>query len=315
MSRHPRILVTAAAALAISAGGGLLHRSAAQDKAPPAARGDDSPAQPERAEDRAALRKRTEEILKAADKADAKALAGFWTETGEYVRGDDLTIRGRANIEKAYAEHFKAKKAGSVELQAESARFLSDDTAIQEGTFVVKRPNPAEETRSRFSALFVRQKGQWYLGLLREWAEGPSLQELAWLVGSWTSRTGDAEVKAVFEWTEDKSFLRGRFSMKHEGHTAAGFQVLALDPATKALRSWTFQAGGGLGEAAWTRTDKGWTAKTTGVTPDGESVTATTELTPIDANSFTWKSVDRTVGGEKVPDVGPVKVVREGPGK
>ena len=100
------------------------------------------------------------------------------------MRGDDLTIRGRANIEKAYAEHFKTVKPGTVELQGESVRFLSDDTAIQEGTFLVKRPNPAEETRSRFSAMYVRVKGQWYLGLLREWAEGPSLQELAWLVGT-----------------------------------------------------------------------------------------------------------------------------------
>jgi uncharacterized protein (TIGR02246 family) len=301
-------------ALALSVGVGSLNRSAAQDRTPPA-RTDNPVGELDRAEDRAALRKRTEEMLKAAARADAKELAGFWTETGEYVRGDDLTIRGRSNIEKAYTEHFKAKRPGTVELHGESVRFLSDDTAIQEGTFLVKRPNPAEETRNRFSALLVRVKGQWYMGLLREWSEGPSLQELAWLVGTWTSRTDDSEVKTVFEWTEDRSFLRGRFSMKHKDHTTTGFQILALDPATKALRSWTFEAGGGLGQAAWARTDKGWTAKTTAVTPEGEKVAATTELTPIDGNSFTWKSTDRTVGGEKMPDVGPIKVVREEPKK
>jgi uncharacterized protein (TIGR02246 family) len=314
MSRHARVVV-AATALALSVGVGLLDRSAAQDKGPPAARRDNTAEQPDRAEDRAALRKRTEEMLKAAGRADARELAGFWTETGEYMRGDDLTIRGRANIEKAYAEHFKAKKSGTVELHGESVRFLSDDTAIQEGTFLVKRPNPAEETRSRFSALLVRVKGQWYLGLLREWTEGPTLQEFAWLVGSWTSRTDDGEVKTVFEWTEDKTFLRGRFSIKHKDHVATGFQILALDPATRTLRSWTFEAGGGLGQAAWARTEKGWIAKTTAVTPEGEKITATTELTPIDMNTFTWKSTDRTIGGEKVADVGPIKVAREEPRK
>jgi uncharacterized protein (TIGR02246 family) len=308
-------VVVAAAALALSVGVGALDRSAAQDKAPPAAREDNPAGQTGRTEDRAALRKRAQEILKAADRADAKELAGFWTETGEYVRGDDLTIRGRANIEKAYAERFKGKKLGTVELHGESARFLSDDTAILDGTFLVKRSNPAEDSRSRFSALFVRVKGDWYLGLLREWSEGPSVQELAWLVGTWTSRANDTEMRVVFEWTEDKTFLRGRFSMKQEGRTAGGFQIVALDPATKALRSWTFESGGGLGEAAWVRTEKGWVAKSTAVTPEGEKVTATTELTPIDTNSFTWKSVDRTIGGEKVPDVGPIKVVREGNGK
>src|SRR5262245_37834374 len=157
MSRRAGVVV-AAAALALSVGVGWLGRSAAQDRVPPAARGDDPPGQPDRAEDRAALRKRTEEILKAASRKDARELAAFWTETGEYMRGDDLTIRGRTNIEKAYAEHFKSKKPGEVELQGESVRFLADDTAIQEGTFRVKRPNPAEETRSRFSALYVRVK-------------------------------------------------------------------------------------------------------------------------------------------------------------
>jgi uncharacterized protein (TIGR02246 family) len=313
MHRHAGVVV-AVSALALCVAAGALYRSEAQDKAPPPARAGDTPGQADRAEDRAALHKRIEEVLKAAARTDAKELAGFWTETGEYVR-DELTIRGRANIEKAYADHFKTVKPGAVELQDESVRFLSDDTAIQEGTFLVKRPNPADETRSRFSVLFVRVKGQWYVGLLRESPEGPSLQELAWLVGTWTSHTDDAEVKTVFEWTEDRTFLRSRFSMKHKERTASGFQVLALDPATKGLRSWTFESGGGLGEAVWARTDKGWTAKTTAVTPEGEKVTATTELTPIDANSFTWKSVDRTIGGEKVPDVGPIKVVREGPGK
>jgi uncharacterized protein (TIGR02246 family) len=308
-------IVVVAAVLAVGAGAGAPHQSAAQDKGPTPARAGEQAAKPERAEDRAALRKRTEEILKAADKADAKQLAAFWTETGEYVRGDDLTIRGRANIEKAYAERFKAKKPATVELHGDTVRFLSEDTAIQEGTFLVKRPNPADESRSRFSALFVREKGQWYLGLLREWAEGPSIQELAWLVGSWTSRSEGAEMKVVFEWTEDRTFLRSRFTMKHEGRTSTGFQILALDPATKGLRSWTFEAGGGLGEAAWVRTEKGWIAKAAAVTGDGDKVTATTELTPIDANSFTWRSLDRTVGGEKLPDLGPFKVVREGPAK
>src|SRR5262245_27456899 len=87
--------------------------------APPAARGDDPPKESERAEDQAAVRKRTEDLLKAVAKGDAKELAAFWTDTGEYLRGDDLTIRGRANIEKAYAEHFKTRKPGTVELQSE----------------------------------------------------------------------------------------------------------------------------------------------------------------------------------------------------
>src|SRR5690348_9357792 len=107
----------------------------------PPARGDDE--EPDRAADRAAVRARTEEFLKALARGEAREVAAFWTATGEYVRGD-LTIRGRANIEKAYAEHLKKKQPGTVTVEGASIRFLSDDTAVQEGVFVVKRPNPAD---------------------------------------------------------------------------------------------------------------------------------------------------------------------------
>lgn len=147
----------------------------------PLARGDGG--EPDRAADQAAVRARTKEFLKALAKGDAREVAAFWTATGEYVRGD-LTIRGRANIEKAYAEHLKKKQPGTVTLEGESVRFLSEDTAVQEGVFVVKQPNPAKSTRSDFSALFVRSGGKWHFGQLRESPETPSLQELAWLVGS-----------------------------------------------------------------------------------------------------------------------------------
>jgi uncharacterized protein (TIGR02246 family) len=285
--------------------------------APPAARAAQQSRQAqgaERASDQAAILRRTQEFLRAVSRGEARDLAAFWTDQGEYIRGD-LTIRGRENIEKAYAESLKQREPAEIELQSESVRFLADDTAIQEGTFLVKRPSAAERVRSRFVILYVRVSSQWHIGLLRESPEGPSLQDLAWLVGTWSSASDGADVRAVFEWTENRKFLRGNFTMKQDDRAVSGFQVLALDPATGSIKAWTFGGDGDLGEAVWTRTEKGWSVKTTGVTSEGEPVMATTLITPIDADSFTWQSVDRTVDGEKQPDVGPVKVVRARAGK
>lgn len=265
----------------------------------------------DRKEDQAAVRKRTGEFIKALAGGDAKEIAAFWTSSGEYMRGDDLTIRGRSAIEKAYAEHLKKRPPGTVELLSDSVRFLADDTAVEEGTFLVKRPNPAEQTRSRFTVLYVRVKGQWHFALLREFVQGPSLQELAWLVGAWSFKSEHGDARAVYEWTENKKFLRCNFTISVEGRKATGFQVLALGPATDSIKSWTFESDGGLAEAVWARTEKGWTAKATGVTAEGEKVTATIRLTPTDEDSFTYEAVDRTIDGEKLPDVGPVKVTRE----
>jgi uncharacterized protein (TIGR02246 family) len=274
----------------------------------PPARCDDK--EPERAADAAAVRARTQEFLKALAKGDAREVAYFWTNTGEYVRDGDVTIRGRDNIEKAYAEHLKTKKPGTVTIEGESIRFLSEDTGVQEGVFVVKRPNPAETTRNRFSALVVRSGGKWYFGLLRELPEAPSLQELAWLVGSWTFPSDGAETRMVVEWTESKKHLLCRTTRKQEDQTTTATQILAVHPATGAIQSWTFESDGSLGEAIWSRKDKGWVAKMTSVTADGDKATATTILTPIDENTFTFQSSERIVDGEKAADVGPIKVTR-----
>jgi uncharacterized protein (TIGR02246 family) len=281
--------------------------------AQPPAPGDDE--EPDRSADKAAVRDRTQEFLKALAKGDAKEVAAFWTATGEYARGGDLTIRGRANIEKAYAEHLKKKQPGKVTVEGESIRFLSDDTAVQEGVFVVKRPNPAESTRSQFSALFVRSGGKWYFGLLRESPEGPSLQELAWLVGSWKYSSDGAETRMVVEWAEGKKYLLCRTTRKQDDQTTTATQILALHPATDAIQSWTFESDGSLGEAVWSRNDKGWTAKATSFDADGDKVTATTVLTPVDEDTFTFQSTERVVDGEKAPDVGPIKVTRVAAGK
>jgi uncharacterized protein (TIGR02246 family) len=271
------------------------------------ARGDDQ--EPDRAADRAAVRARTREFLDALAKGDAREAAAFWTPTGEYVRGD-LTLRGRANIGKAYAEHFKTKRPGTVNVEDESIRFLSDDTAVQEGVFVVKRPNPAETTRSDFSALMVRSGGKWLFGQLRESPDAPSLQELAWLVGTWTFPADGAEARMVVEWAEGKKYLLCRTLRGPDDRDVTATQILAVHPGTGAVQSWTFESDGSLGEAVWSRTDKGWAAKVKSVTADGEKVTATTTLTPVDENTFTFQTTGRTVDGEKAPDIGPVKVTR-----
>jgi uncharacterized protein (TIGR02246 family) len=270
--------------------------------------------EPDRSADQAAVRVRTQEFLKALAKGDPKEVAAFWTPTGEYVRGE-LTIRGRANIEKAYGEDLKKKQPGTVTVESESIRFLSDDTAVQEGVFVVKRPNPAETRRGHFGALFVRSEGKWYFGLLRESPEETSLQELAWLVGSWTFSSEGVVTGMVVEWTENKKYLLCRTTRKGDDQTITATQILAVHPATDAIQSWTFESDGSLGEAVWARNAKGWTAKVTSYDADGDKVTATTTLTPIDENTFTFQSTERTVDGERVADVGPVKVTRSAAGK
>lgn len=266
----------------------------------------------ERAKDKEAIGQRSKAFLNSLAKGDARQVAAFWTSTGEYTHGDNVTIRGRDNIQKAYAEHFKSrKKDGTVVVQNGSIRFLAADTAIQEGTFLVKRSNPSENSYNEFSILYVREKGEWQFAQLREVPSGASLRELEWLVGTWAFKTKEGEGTMTFEWSPKKTYLLGRTSVKQQEETTTATQILALDPATKGIKSWTFESDGSIGTASWVRTTKGWLAKSVAVNADGEKVRSVITLTSTDADMIEWQSTERTIDGEKAPDIGPIKAVRE----
>jgi len=49
----------------------------------------------------------------------------------------------------------------------------------------------------------------------------------------------------------------------------------------------------------------------TGVLADGGKTTATHIFKQVDAGSFTWQAVDRTVDGEMQPNIDEVLIVRK----
>jgi hypothetical protein len=54
----------------------------------------------------------------------------------------------------------------------------------------------------------------------------------------------------------DKSFIRVQFTIRQKDQTVSGFQMIGKDPASRELRSWTFESAGGFGEATWSRDGK-----------------------------------------------------------
>jgi uncharacterized protein (TIGR02246 family) len=126
---------------------------------------------PKRPDDDAAVRKATAEFTQAVEKGDAKSVAASWTEEGEYIGEDGTTLRGRAALEAAYAKEFAKKKNMKVEMNIESVRFPSKDTAIEEGYAKSYKGGSEVPTCSRYSLLFAREGGKWLIALLREWPD------------------------------------------------------------------------------------------------------------------------------------------------
>jgi uncharacterized protein (TIGR02246 family) len=263
------------------------------------------------ADDEAAIRKATADFIKLVEKGDAKAVAAAWTEDGEYIDDDGTTLRGRAAIEAAYATAFAKKKNTKVEITIESIRYPSKDTAIEEGYAKSYKGDADHPTCSRYSVLHVREGGKWLMAVLREWPdEGVSLRDLDWLIGTWESKTADTEVRTTYTWDANKNSIRCQITVKAPGKNIVGTQIILKDPRTGQLRSWIFDDDGGFGDGAWTRDGRRWVIEASGVQADGGELTATNILTPVDKESFTWQATERTLDGEELGNIPPIKVTR-----
>jgi uncharacterized protein (TIGR02246 family) len=273
---------------------------------------DQESAENDRPADRDALRKMAGDFADAFNRGDAKALAAAWTERGEYYSDEGDVLRGRVAIEKAYAEHFQEKPNGKMEVDIRSIYFPSRDTAIEDGVARVRTEGSDLPTSTRYSVLHVREDGKWKMAIVREWgAVENKLDDIAWLVGDWTAKSPKGEVTMKFAWNAKKTMIRNSFTVKEGDRvTATGTQTISFDPATRQLRSWTFEEEGGRGEGTWFRDGERWVQQSEGVLQDGTEVAAFNIIKRIDNDHFVWRSVDRMVAGESAPDTTPIKVTR-----
>jgi uncharacterized protein (TIGR02246 family) len=261
--------------------------------------------------DRAAVEAALADFAKSFNAGDAKALTAKWTVEGEYVADDGATFRGRAALEKVYGEYFAKNKVNDLSIEVETVRFPSKDTAVVEGHFKLHKGKGRELVVSKCSFLYAREDGKWMVAIAREQpGDGLTLRDLEWLLGSWEYAKDGVEVSTKYEWTKNKTFIRCMFSVKRDGETFTGMQMMGKDPGTGALRVWTFEDSGGIGDTEVTREGKKWMHASSGSTADGKSLAATNILTPLDADSFLWQSVGRSLDDEALPDLPPVKVLR-----
>lgn len=271
----------------------------------------------EREADKAAIDKLVKDNIQAFNNRDAAAVAANWTAEGEYIRNDGEPIRGRAEIQKGYAEFFKTLKGKpKLEVQVDDLRFTSADTAVSQVTLRLKNEEGEIIASSWRNTLLVKEAGQWKVVIVQEWDrdEGAdvTLSELEWLIGTWHVATKDREVTTVYEWDENKTFIRGKYTVKEKDKVIeSGTQMIGKDNAAGAIHSWVFSSDGGFGDGLWTREGNKWTVDVSGVTPDGRELTATAIYLRVDANTYTWQSVDQAVNGEPIADTQPIKVTRQ----
>ena len=74
--------------------------------------------------------------------------------------------------------------------------------------------------------------------------------------------------------------------------------------------SWVFDSDGGFAEGRWTNKNNHWYVTKVGTLADGRKSSSVNVINRIDDNQFKWQSINRTVGGELLPNIDEVVVVR-----
>ncbi len=273
-----------------------------------------------RAADQQAIRATADDFVKACNAADAKAVAALWATDAEYTDESGESYRGRDAIEKLYAGLFKAHPGATMSVTIESIRFLGPDIAVEKGITRLKSPS-GEASAARYTVVHARRNGAWIMVDCRDAPYVPGsnedyLKDLEWLIGDWTTDAKQDGRRITFEWMCERNFIKSSFTVTQgDKTTLGGGQFIGWNPKLGRIVSLHFDAQGGFGNDVWTKDGSKWVIEASGVFRDGSESTAVNILTPIDANSFTWQSVSRTIDGVSLPDVPPVKIVRLPAGK
>jgi uncharacterized protein (TIGR02246 family) len=269
------------------------------------------------ASDMEAIAKNGEAFVKAFDKGNAKALAGFWTEDGDFTDQTGRHLKGREAIEKSLKKMFADSKGLKLHIESEALRFVTPDVAIEDGTTEVIPSDGGPPTKARYSIVHVKKDGRWFLSSIRNSPFAPPsqfehLQGLGWIIGEWAGETdkGDGE-RLSFAWGEDQNYIVGAFSTTARNvPVSSAKQWIGWDPLAKRVQSRIIDATGAFGEGHWTADGKKWVVKTTVVLSDGKKAAATFVLSPTDAETITLESRDRSVDGNTLPDSKEVKLKR-----
>ena len=169
-----------------------------------------------------------------------------------------------------------------------------------------------------YTAVNVKRDGKWLLDRVTDKVSEivPShyeqLKVLEWMVGEWTGTADNAEIELECNWTKNRNFLTRAFKISlDDGTDFSGMQLIGWDPAAKTIRSWTFDSNGTFAEATWEQHGGRWFLRNRGTLPDGRTATMINVMKQIDADSFTWQTIERTAGGELLPNIDEIQLVRQ----
>ena len=250
-------------------------------------------------------------------KADAKAIADFFTEDAQYTSDSGRTFAGRQAIEDSVRAAFAKNHGAKLAIAPDSVRVVAPEVLLESGSTTVTAKD-GETNGALYTAVYVKKNGKWKISQLVETPQPDltahdQLSELGWLVGDWedADKGDNLTVRSQYSWARGGNFLTRNVTVKRGADTTLeGWQIIGWDPIEGCIRSWTFDDEGGFSEGRWTREGNRWLQRETGVSADGNRMTADNTFSKISNDRFTWESNNRTLDGLPQPGIARIEINR-----
>ncbi len=261
--------------------------------------------------DEAAIRKSAETFVAAYNKADAVAASLHFTPNAEIMNEYGNLVRGRDDIREAFSSQFIEHPGSRIDLQINSIRLIAPGVAVEDGIAIYYPSSGTPTTRKAYTVTHVKGKDGWLVASSRNLdtatdSNYPHLQSLSWLIGVWNNSAASensSSVVARSRWSENKNFLLREFAFRGQDKGFDATERIGWDPITGTIRSWFFDSNGGVAEGEWQRQGQRWVISARGYSRDGQQISSTNIITPIDDDSYQWESRDRRIGGKSQPDI------------
>jgi uncharacterized protein (TIGR02246 family) len=270
-----------------------------------------------RAQETAAAQKEIRQALESYGSAFSRGQASqtgpTFTQDAIYVTEDGTRVAGREAIIQRLRDYLTNHPGDRLRLTADTILLITPEVAQVDGTTEIRGPGGPPDI-SPYTALLVKREGHWQIQSIRdlslvdedeEATAADRIQELDWMVGTWSQESEGSSVRDTCRYDLDKNFLRWDYTVRQGGKDLMTVsQRIGWDPQKGEFRSWVFDSVGGFAQGEWDPEDNGaWEIHQTGVLPDGGRASATCTLTPIERNSFRWRMANRRVDGQRLADV------------
>lgn len=264
-----------------------------------------------------AIEQRLNSYLDAFNANDADKVASHWAAEGVSVNEETgERTKGRKALHDDFHAFFAQSPGARLTGEATAVRLIKPDVAVADGEVTLFVPG-GEPASSAFTAILVKEQGEWFLESSQERplpsppTSQAALEELGWLVGQWRDDTAGVEVNTTVRWSAGSAFLIRSYNADYgDGDTFEGTQVIGWDPSTKQFRTWNFSSDGSFGEGFVSRNGDEFVVKGSQVESDGGIATETMIISRVDQDTLRVEKIGRTHNGSPIPSAGPVTVRR-----